>query len=42
MADTINLKVKLSAYTKGIIPDYSNFVTEAPNDGKIYARKDKE
>ena len=36
----INLKVKLSAYTKGIIPDVSKFIEDAPNDGHIYARVD--
>lgn len=38
----IKLNIKLSAYTKGIIPDFSNFIDEAPDDGEIYGRKDKE
>jgi len=30
----INLTAKLSAYTKGV------FIEEAPNDNKLYGRKD--
>ena len=36
------LRVKLRAYTKGIIPevpDYSQFITDAPSDDKFYGRK---
>ena len=44
------LRVKLRAYTKGVIPvvpDYSQFVTkdelvDAPDDGKVYGRKNGE
>lgn len=42
MADTINLQVTLSAYTKGIIPDVSGFITDAPADGNIYGRQNNE
>ena len=38
----IKLNVKLSAYSKGVIPNISNYLTEAPEDGKLYARKDKQ
>lgn len=38
----IKLNVKLSAYSKGVIPNVSNYLTEAPEDGKLYARKDKQ
>lgn len=40
--NNIKIKVKLTAYTKGIIPDISNLVVEAPADDKLYARKNKE
>lgn len=43
----IKLKVKLSAYTKGVIPtklsqleNDENYITEAPKDEFAYARKD--
>lgn len=36
----IKIKAKLKAYTKGIIPDVSKFVEEAPVNGKLYARRD--
>ena len=36
----IKFNVKLSAYTRGIIPDVSEFIKDAPADGKIYGRKD--
>lgn len=35
----INLKIKLSAYSKLRI---NNYITEAPSDDKIYGRKDNE
>lgn len=35
----ISLHAKLSAYTKGIIPDLKRFVEQAPNDDKMYVRK---
>lgn len=38
----IKLNIKLSAYSKGVIPDVSNYLTEAPEDGKLYGRKDKQ
>lgn len=38
----IKLNAKLSAYSKGVIPNVSNYLTEAPEDGKLYARKDKQ
>lgn len=38
----IKLNVKLSAYSKGVIPDVSEYIKEAPEDGKLYARKDKQ
>lgn len=41
MAD-IKLKVKLAAYSKGVIPDVSKYIEEAPEDGNLYARKDKQ
>lgn len=37
--NNIKLKVKLSAYTKGIIPDVSKFIEDAPADNKIYGRE---
>lgn len=36
----IHIQAKLRAYTKGIIPDVSDFITDAPKDGSVYARKD--
>lgn len=36
------LDVKLSAYTKGMIPDVSKFMTDAPHDGVFYGRMDGE
>lgn len=36
------LNVKLSAYTKGIIPDVSEFIKDAPKDGNVYFRGDGE
>ena len=38
----IKLNVKLSAYSKGVMPNVSNYLTEAPEDGKLYARKDRQ
>lgn len=38
----IKLKVKLSAYSKGIIPDVSKFIEDAPVDNKVYGRKNNE
>lgn len=44
----INIKAKLKAYSKGVIPvnisqlyNDLDFIPDAPNDSKIYARKDK-
>lgn len=37
--DNIKIKVKLSAYTKGALPDISNLIPDTPDDNKIYARK---
>lgn len=34
----VKLNVKLQAYTKGIIPDVSKFIEDAPIDDKIYGR----
>lgn len=36
------IKVKLTAYTKYVQPNMSDYVVDAPNDNKIYARKHKE
>lgn len=36
----IQIKVKLRAYTKGIIPDVSEFIKDAPLDGNTYGRQD--
>lgn len=36
----IKIRTKLRAYTKGIIPDTSKFLTDAPEDGNIYGRQD--
>lgn len=38
--EDIKLKVKLSAYTKGTLPD--NLVSDAPKDNFIYGRKNGE
>lgn len=38
----LQLKVTLSAYTKGVIPDTSQFLTDAPDDGNIYGRQNNE
>ena len=38
----IKLNIRLSAYSKGVIPNVSNYLTEAPEDGNLYARKDKQ
>ena len=38
----IKLRVKLSAYSKGIIPDVSKFIEDAPVDDKVYGRKNNE
>lgn len=38
----ISLHAKLHAYTKGIIPDLKRFVEQAPNDDKMYVRKNGE
>lgn len=38
----INIKVKLRAYTRGIIPNSDLFLTDAPIDGRIYGREDGE
>ena len=35
----IKLKAKLCAYSKGVYPDTTKFVTQAPDDGKLYGRK---
>lgn len=37
---TIKLKVKLRAYTRGVIPDVSKFIEDAPQDGILYGRRD--
>lgn len=37
--EPIRIRAKLSAYTKGGIPDVSKFIEDAPNDEYIYARK---
>lgn len=37
----IKLNIKLRAYTRGIIPDTSNFIQEAPDDGEAYVRMNK-
>ncbi len=36
--ETINLTVKLAAYTKGIIPDVTSYIKDVPNDGQSYVR----
>lgn len=38
----ISLHAKLSAYTKGVIPDIKRFVEQAPNDDNMYVRKNGE
>lgn len=45
----IKLKIKLSAYTKGVLPtkvsdltNDINLISEAPKDGAVYARKNNE
>ena len=38
----IKLKIKLSAYTKGILPDTSDFVIDTPQDDKVYGRKNRQ
>lgn len=38
----IKLNINLSAYSKGVIPDVSDFIKDAPNDGKFYGRHNKE
>lgn len=35
----IKIKSTLKAYTKGVIPDISGFITDCPDDSKVYARK---
>lgn len=41
--DNIKIKVKLTAYTKGIIPDTSNFIEDVPENSEgVYLRKHKE
>lgn len=35
----VRLRAKLTAYTKGIIPDVSKYIIEAPDDDKFYGRK---
>lgn len=37
-ATHIKLNVKLRAYARGIIPDVSGFIEDAPSDNVIYAR----
>jgi hypothetical protein len=39
---TAKLNVKLSAYTKGFIPDVSEFIKDAPKDGVLWGRQDGE
>lgn len=34
----VKLNVKLQAYTKGIIPDVSKFIEDAPIDNMVYGR----
>ena len=34
----IRLHAKLHAYSKGVIPDVSNFIDDAPQDNVVYAR----
>lgn len=36
------IKVKLTAYTKYVQPDLSDYVLDTPDDGKTYARKHKQ
>lgn len=36
----IKLNIKLSAYSKGVIPDVSKFIEDAPMDGNTYGRVD--
>ena len=35
----IKIKAKLNAYTKGIIPDVSEFIKDVKDDGNVYVRK---
>lgn len=46
MGQTIKLNVRLSAYTKGALPDLSQYLTDAQGsidkDDKVYARKNGE
>ena len=42
MADNIKIKVKLSAYTKGALPDISNLIPDTPKDGRVYGRKNNQ
>ena len=39
---TAKLNVKLSAYTKGFIPDVSEFIKDAPKEGVLWGRQDGE
>ena len=40
--NNIPIKVKLHAYTKGILPDLSDYIKDVPDDGEVYVRKYKE
>lgn len=40
--ETIKLRARLSAYSKGLIPNMEGYIKDAPEDSKLYARKNKQ